>query len=106
MRFIDRGTAALDNTVELEQADVGWISALPWNQAPAELRERATEQFLSDLIRYQLEPRDDQWRLQFHFDQAAFERLLGRRLGRTVLLTNRMDWTAAGEFVISPATGM
>src|SRR6202140_1561627 len=40
----DKGTAALDNTVELEQAGVGWISALPWNQAPAELRERATEQ--------------------------------------------------------------
>ena len=40
----DKGTAALDNTVELEQAGVGWISALPWNQAPAELRERATEE--------------------------------------------------------------
>jgi transposase len=157
---------------------VGWISALPWNQAPPGLRERATEelppcsaeqpgvravaekllvhgqeylavlkysapfaaeqlhslttsisrtlpslrrfskelnkprsrwteegmtrkiekclsgQFLSELIRYQLESRDGQWRLQFDFDQAAFERLLGRRLGRTVLLTNRMDWTA------------
>jgi transposase len=40
----DKGTAALDNTVQLEQAGVGWISALPWNQAPAELRERATEE--------------------------------------------------------------
>src|SRR5271157_2175174 len=174
----DKGTAALDNTVQLEEAEVGWISALPWNQAPQELRERATEelppcsteqpgvravaeklvvhgqeylavlkysapfaaeqlhslttsisrtlqslrrfsrelnkprsrwteedirrkiatwlsgQFLSDLIRYQLESRDGQWQLQFDFDQAAFERLLGRRLGRTVLLTSRMDWTA------------
>jgi hypothetical protein len=36
----DKGTAALANTVELEQARVGWISALPWNQAPVELRER------------------------------------------------------------------
>ena len=26
----DKGTAALANTVELEQAGVGWISALPW----------------------------------------------------------------------------
>jgi transposase len=51
-------------------------------------------QFLSDVIRYQLESRDGQWQLQFDFDRAAFERLLGRRLGRTVLLTNRMDWTA------------
>jgi transposase len=183
----DKGTAALDNTVELEQAGVGWISALPWNQAPAELRERATEQlphcsaeqpgvravaekllvhgqeylavvkystpfaaeqlhslttsisralqslrrfskelnkprarwteegitrkiqkwlsgqFLSDLIRYQLESRDGQWRLQFDFEQAAFERLLGRRLGRTVLLTNRMDWTA--EQVVAGYSG-
>jgi hypothetical protein len=48
--------------------------------------------FLSDVIRYQLESRDGL--LQFDFDQAAFERLLGRRLGRTVLLSNRMDWTA------------
>jgi hypothetical protein len=40
----DKGTAALANTVELEEARVGWISALPWNQAPAELRERAVEQ--------------------------------------------------------------
>jgi len=42
--FFDKGTAALDNTVQLEEAGVGWISALPWNQAPAELRERATEE--------------------------------------------------------------
>src|SRR2546421_685829 len=174
----DKGTAALDNTVQLQEAGVGWISALPWNQAPAELRERASEelpscsaeqpgvravaekllvhgqeylavlkysapfaaeqlhslttsisrtlqslrrfsrelnkprsrwteegirrkiakwlsgQFLSDVIRYQLESRDGQWQLQFDFDQAAFERLLGRRLGRTVLLTSRLDWTA------------
>jgi len=40
----DKGTAALDNTAELEEAGVGWISALPWNQAPAELRERASEE--------------------------------------------------------------
>src|SRR5258707_1428622 len=39
----DKGSAALANTVELEQAGVGWISALPWNQAPVELRERNTE---------------------------------------------------------------
>jgi len=40
----DKGAAALANTVELEQAGVGWISALPWNQAPAAFRERAVEQ--------------------------------------------------------------
>jgi transposase len=174
----DKGSAALANTVELQEAGVGWISALPWNQAPADFRERAVEQlplcssaqpgvragaekrlvhgqeylcvlkysasfageqlhslttslskvlqalrrfamelnkpqarwkesqirskiqrwlsgqFLEELIRYQLESRDGQWRLQFDFDTAAWQRLVDHRLGRTVLLTNRMDWTA------------
>src|SRR5436309_9611984 len=40
----DKGTAALENTLRLEQAEVGWISALPWNQAPRELRECAVEE--------------------------------------------------------------
>jgi hypothetical protein len=30
---LDKGSAALANTVELQEAGVGWISALPWNQA-------------------------------------------------------------------------
>ena len=175
---LDKGSAALANTLELEQAGVGWISALPWNQAPTELRERDTEQltslsseqpgvraaaekmivhgkeylcvvkysasfaseqlhsltttlsktmqslrrlsaelskpgarfteqklrnkitrwlsaqFVSELVRYQLEPREDHWQLQFDFDHNALQRLLAHRLGRTVLLTNRLDWTA------------
>ncbi len=36
----DKGSAALENTLLLEQAQVGWISALPWNQAPEALREQ------------------------------------------------------------------
>jgi transposase len=175
---LDKGSAALANTLELEQAGVGWISALPWNQAPEELRERPVEQlaelssalpgvrataerlvvhgkeylcvvkysapfaseqlhsltttlskalqsmrrlaielakpggrfteaglrnkiarwlsasFVSELIRYQLELRDGRWHLTFDFDNAAFDHLLTRRLGRTTLLTNRLDWTA------------
>jgi transposase len=174
----DKGTAALPNTVHLEEARVGWISALPWNQAPAELRERAVEQlppcssqqpgvraagerllvhgkeyfcvvkysasfageqmhslttsvskvlqylrrfsmelnkpkarwdekkirskiqrwlsgqFLTDVIRYELQQRDGHWHLQFDFNIVAWQHLLTHRLGRTVLLTNRMDWTA------------
>src|SRR6202158_2036662 len=174
----DKGSAALANTVELQEAGVGWISALPWNQAPAAFRERAVEQlpicssaqpgvraaaekllvhgreylcvlkysasfageqlhslttslskvlqslrrfatelnkpqarwkenqirskiqrwlsgqFLEELIRYQIESRDGQWHLQFDFDTVAWQRLIDHRLGRTVLLTNRMDWTA------------
>lgn len=175
---LDKGSAALANTVQLQQAGVGWISALPWNQAPAGFRERAVEQlplcssaqpgvraaaekllvhgqeylcvlkysasfageqlhslttslskvlqalrrfsmelnkpharwkenqirskiqrwlsgqFLEDLIRYRIESLDGRWRLQFDFDTAAWQRLVDHRLGRTVLLTNRMDWTA------------
>jgi len=60
-------------------------------------------QFLADVIRYQLESRDGQWRLQFDFEQAALERLLGRRLGRTVLLTNRLDWTPNKWWPVMPA---
>jgi len=174
----DKGSAALANTVELQEAGVGWISALPWNQAPAAFRERTVEQlplcssaqpgvraaaekllvhgreylcvlkysasfageqlhslttslskvlqalrrfsmelnkpqarwkqdqirskiqrwlsgqFLENVIRYQLESRDGRWRLQFEFETAAWQRLMNHRLGRTVLLTNRMDWTA------------
>lgn len=175
---MDKGSAALANTAELQQVGIGWISALPWNQAPAELRERPAEQlpalssahpgvraaaekllvhgqeylcvlkysasfageqlhsvtttvskvlqamrrlsielakpaarftesgiqrkiarwlapyFVSELIRYQLESREGRWCLQFDFDHAAWLRLLSHRLGRTVLLSNRMDWTA------------
>lgn len=175
---LDKGSAALANTLGLEQAGVGWISALPWNQAPEELRERPVEQlaelssaqpgvratserlvvhgkeylcvvkysapfaseqlhsltttvskalqsmrrlaielarpggrfteagirnkisrwlsasFVSELIRYQLELREDRWHLRFDFDNEAFDRLMTRRLGRTTLLTNRLDWTA------------
>jgi len=175
---LDKGSAALANTVALEEARVGWISALPWNQAPEQLRSRALEQlplcssaqpgvraaaekvlvhgreylcvvkysapfageqlhsvttsvsrvlqslrqltkqlnkprarwkqpqivrkierwlavpFLAELIRYQLEERADGWHLQFDFDSAAFSRLLDQRLGRTVLITNRLDWNA------------
>ncbi len=184
---LDKGSAALANTLALEQAGVGWISALPWNQAPAALRERAVEeltalssaqpgvraaaermivhgkeylcvvkysapfageqlhsvtttltkalqsmrrlatelakpgarftetglrnkisrwlsgQFVSELVRYQLEQRDGRWHLQFDFDNAALEQLLARRLGRTTLLTNRLDWTA--EQVVAGYSG-
>src|SRR5436853_1576299 len=176
--FFDKDTAALDNTLLLKESGVGWISALPWNQAPTELREREVEKlplcssdqpgvhavaeraivhgkeylcvlkysssfaseqlhsvttsltkvlqsmrrlsldlakpgcrlkedqirkkiqrwllnpFLEDLIRWQLHSEAGHWRLQFDFDNGAFLKLLANRLGRTLLLTNRMDWSA------------
>jgi transposase len=184
----DKGTAALNNTLLLQEAGVGWISALPWNQAPADLRERdveklplcssdqpgvhaaaesaivhgqeyrcvlkysssfASEQlhsvttslakvlqslrrlsmdlakpgcrlketpirnkiqrwlssspFLEDLIQWKLDWENGRWHLQFDFNHAAFQKLLTHRLGRTVLLTNRRDWTA--EQVVSGYSG-
>ncbi len=174
---LDKGSAALANTVALEQARLGWISALPWNQAPVALRSRAVEElpvcssaqpgvravgekllvhgreyfcvvkysasfageqlhslttslsrvlqyfrrlvrdlnkpkarwthaqivrkigrwlsapFLAELMRYQLEPQESGWRLQFDFDSVAFSQWLNHRLGRTVLLTNHLDWS-------------
>jgi len=175
----DKGSAALANTLALEDARVGWISALPWNQAPAELRERAVDQLppcgnaqpgvraagetalvhgkhhlcvvkysasfageqlqsvttgaskamqnlrrlsaelakprarlpktgirnkiqrwladplVEELVPYTLEESQGRFHLQFDFDVKALERMLANRLGRTVLLTNRTDWTAA-----------
>lgn len=183
----DKGTAALANTVALEEAGVGWISALPWNQAPASLRERTVEQlplcssqqpgvhaaaeillvhgkqylcvlkqsasflaeqlhsltaslakatqalrrlsmelgkpkprwtenqirnkvkallagqFLEELITYTVEQRNGSYQLQFEINNTAFQHLCAHRLGRTVLLTNRLDWTA--EQVVAGYSG-
>ncbi|MGH9447373.1 MAG: IS1634 family transposase, partial [Terriglobia bacterium] len=40
----DKGTAALANTALLQEAGLGWLSALPWNQAPPEFRQRPVEE--------------------------------------------------------------
>src|SRR5208337_1002748 len=60
-------------------------------------------QFVRELIQYQLEQRDGRWHLQFDFDHQALEQLMAHRLGRTVLLTNRLDWTA--EQVVAAYSG-
>lgn len=173
----DKGSAALPNTLALDQAGLGWVSALPWNQAPVELRDLPIEQlsalpdhpgvqaiarrslvhgkerlcvvkysasfmaeqihslstslakvtqalrrlaidaakadyrgseaqikkkisrwlepqYLKEIVRYQITAANQGWRLQFDIDSAAFNELMTRRLGRTVLITNRLDWTA------------
>ncbi len=183
----DKGTAALDNTLLLNEAGVGWISALPWNQAPPQLRERPVEelplcssahpgvhavaeranihgaeylcvlkyssafateqlhslttslakvmqsmrrlsqdlakpgcrvkeisirnkirrwlapQFLEDLIQWQLTSESGRWHLQFDFNGAGFQKLITHRLGRTVLVTPHLDWTA--EEVVAAYSG-
>ena len=184
---LDKGSAALANTLELEKAGVGWISALPWNQAPVELRDRSVEQlpalqrrpsrrpggsredagawqgvsvraevlgllcqrttaqphrhadqgdpepaaagvelskpqarfteqgirnkisrwladsFVREVLHYDLEHREDRWHLSFQVDHPALQQLWSQRLGRTVLLTNRLDWTA--EQVVAGYSG-
>jgi len=175
----DKGSAALYNTLALDKSGIGWISALPWNQAPQEFRETPLErltalssdqpgvqafqqrllvhgkerlcvlkysvpflseqihslsttlakvtqslrrlsmeltkpdcglkeshihskiskwlssaQFLDELIPYELKQKDSRWRLQFGLDTSALNQLMTHRLGRTILMTNRMDWTA------------
>jgi len=49
---------------------------------------------LGELIRYELQQTNRLWHLQFDFDTPAFSQLLEHRLGRTVLITNRPDWSA------------
>jgi transposase len=184
---LDKGAAALANTLELEKAGVGWISALPWNQAPGELRNRDVEQlpvcgsaqpgvraaaekllvhgkeylcvlkysacfaaeqlhsttvtltkvtqklrrlvtelskpqarftepgirnkidrwladpFVREVLHYTLEQRQERWHLTFQVDQQALQSLWSQRLGRTVLLSNRLDWTA--EQVVAGYSG-
>jgi transposase len=183
----DKGTAALANTVLLKEAGLGWVSALPWNQAPMEFRQRpveglpacssalpgvqaaaekllvhgeeylcvlkysatfAAEQlhslsaslskvlgalkrlavemarpgnrltpagieakihrwlsapFLSELVHYQIRDEPGGRRLVFQVDHAAIQKLLMHRLGRTLLVTNRRDWTA--EQVVAAYAG-
>ena len=174
----DKGTAALSNTVALREAGVGWVSALPWNQAPAELRTRPTETlppcstdypgvravgqravvhgdeylcvlqystafaseqlhslttsltkvvqhlrrlardlrqpgcrltevqvraritrwltpaFLADIVRWEWRVEAGKDRLQFDVDHRGLQQIIAERLGRTVLITNRHDWSA------------
>ena len=184
---LDKGSAALANTLELDRAGVGWISAWPWNQAPAELRDRSVEQlpvcstahpgvraaagkmlvhgkeylcvlsysacfaseqrhslsatlakvtqnlrrlaaalskpqarfteqgirnkisrwladsFAREALHYELEQRQGKWQLNFQVDNQALQQLWSQRLGRTVLFTNRLDWTA--EQVVAGYSG-
>jgi transposase len=62
-----------------------------------------SSQFLEGLISWKLHSENGRWHLQFDFNHAAFQKLLTHRLGRTVLLTNRMDWTA--EQVVTGYSG-
>jgi transposase len=75
---------------ELKQPRAHWKR----EQIVRKIQRWLSAPFLAELIRYQLEEEAQGWHLQFDYDAETFSRLLSQRLGRTVLLTNRLDWTA------------
>ena len=177
---MDKGSAALHNTLALDESGLGWVAALPWNQAPPALRQHpldalapvgppaaglqaaaerclvhgterlcvlqysapyANEQlhsvtasltkagrrlarlarelaqpqpqlpseqrvrqrvqkalgrnYVPDTMHYALTAHADHWELRYENDAAVLMQLYGERFGRTVLVTNRDDWSAA-----------
>jgi transposase len=59
--------------------------------------------FVHEVLHYSLEQRSDGWQLTFAVDDHALTQLWSQRLGRTVLLTNRLDWSA--ELVVASYSG-
>jgi len=55
--------------------------------------------FVREVVSFQLEHIDNRFQLQFELNNRALQQLMTQRLGRTILITNRVDWTA--EQVVS-----
>jgi transposase len=53
-----------------------------------------SDPFVREVIRFQLENKDGRFQLQFELSNRSLQQLMTQRFGRTVLVTNRMDWTA------------
>lgn len=49
---------------------------------------------MKEIVRYQLSPSQPGWHLQFEVDSGEFHKLMTSRLGRTILINNRTEWTA------------
>src|ERR1019366_5581919 len=62
-----------------------------------------SDSFVCELIHYELVQREGHWFLTFDVNHSALTQLWSERLGRTVLITNRMDWTA--EQVVAGYSG-
>ncbi len=77
-------------SMELNKPQARWTE----DQIRHKIRRWLSAQYLEELIRYDIQSQQGRWKLQFDFDTAAWQRLVDHRLGRTVLLTNRMDWSA------------
>jgi transposase len=59
--------------------------------------------FVREVLHYGLEERENRWHLTFQVDTPALQQLWSQRLGRTLLLTNRLEWTA--EQVVAGYSG-
>ena len=77
-------------SMELNKPQAHWKE----DQIRHKIRRWLSAQYLEELILYDSQSQQVRWKLQFDFDTAAWQRLVYHRLGRTVLLTNRMDWSA------------
>ena len=55
------------------------------------------------MVHYQIVDEPGGKRLVFQVDHAALQELVTHRLGRTLLVTNRLDWTA--EQVVAAYAG-
>ena len=82
---------------------VGQIRCAKWAMPDARFTEQGirnkisrwlSDSFVREALHYELEHRENRWRLSLQVDHPALEQLWSRRLGRTVLLTNRLDWSA------------
>jgi hypothetical protein len=69
----------------------------------AKIRRWLAAPFLSALVHYQILDEPGGRRLVFQVDHAAVQELVTHRLGRTLLITNRLDWTA--EQVVAAYAG-
>ena len=57
------------------------------------IRGWLAEEYISELVHYQLHEREGKLQLEYEVDERRLQWLLHHRLGRTFLLTNRLDWT-------------
>ena len=91
-------TATLTKVMQAIRRLAGEI-AKPESRFPEEgirrrLRRWLSTPYLAEILTCELKPNGKSWELRMGFDHAALPRLLEHRLGRTTLLTNRLDWMA------------
>lgn len=60
------------------------------------VRSILSPQFMKDLFRIDITEEDGLPRLEYALDHRAFDKLVDERLGRTVLVTDHLDWTPHG----------